>query len=450
MEKSTCIFVALSVLSLFVCSLGYDVKAQLEKYTPNYTIYHNISQINSDLSLLEKLHKDYITLSHSFKSRKGMSQIFAKISNSSQDASQSTSKTKILLVFGEHAREFFPVESMFYFLKNLTGGLPGSVRDNPGQKFSKWVLDNFDIHIICLANPDGRDYVEKSNNYCWRGTSLGVDINRNFDWNYGGKGSSNDPSDGEYRGTHVFSEPETAIFRKVTESTKYDAFLSFHSGIRHIYIPYADSKSRLNHRSPSNKIDLLKLASKMAKSSQARPFKYGLAYDLNDYTADGTSFDFMAGVRKIPFSFAVEMWQHNHHLGKSCFDEFNPQSEALQEELQLIHPLYVELLTFLHSWKKKQHRQKQINIWKNQSLARQKKDRYPRVPMRYDALFHSQSTREVPHQSASTSPLMYLFLLSLTVLFLVLGAKHICYMMRKKRVVNLRSLSSTFSMLKNL
>jgi hypothetical protein len=56
-----------------------------------------------------------------------------------------------------------------------------------------------------MMNPDGRKFVEKTGNYCWRGTSTGVDLNRNFDWNYGAKGSSSDITDEEYRGNAAFS-----------------------------------------------------------------------------------------------------------------------------------------------------------------------------------------------------------------------------------------------------
>ena len=62
-----------------------------------------------------------------------------------------------------------------------------------------------DIYIIVLTNPDGRLYIEKHLNYCWRGTSNGVDLNRNFDWRYGDRGSSVKKTDEEYRGVHPFS-----------------------------------------------------------------------------------------------------------------------------------------------------------------------------------------------------------------------------------------------------
>jgi len=32
--------------------------------------------------------------------------------------------------------------------------------------------------------------IEATQNYCWRGTGTGVDINRNFDWEFGGPGAA--------------------------------------------------------------------------------------------------------------------------------------------------------------------------------------------------------------------------------------------------------------------
>ena len=62
-----------------------------------------------------------------------------------------------------------------------------------------------DLYIVGIVNPDGRLHIERNGNYCWRGTSNGVDLNHNFDWHYGARGSSADIHDEEYRGTHSFS-----------------------------------------------------------------------------------------------------------------------------------------------------------------------------------------------------------------------------------------------------
>ena len=59
-----------------------------------------------------------------------------------------------------------------------------------------------------------------------------------------------------------------------------------------------DTKSKKIKRRPDNVEDMLDLAMELSHSTRYT-FKYGEAYKLNDYTADGTIFDFMAGVRKV-------------------------------------------------------------------------------------------------------------------------------------------------------
>ena len=43
---------------------------------------------------------------------------------------------------------------------------------------------------------------------------------------------------------------------------------------------------------------MLDVADRMSHATSVR-FTYGVAYQLNEYTADGTIFDFMAGKRKV-------------------------------------------------------------------------------------------------------------------------------------------------------
>ncbi len=65
----------------------------------------------------------------------------------------------MLLSFGEHAREFLPVESMFHLVENVTSGVlhsPGT----PEFRFSQRILTQLDLFIIALVNPDGRHLVE--------------------------------------------------------------------------------------------------------------------------------------------------------------------------------------------------------------------------------------------------------------------------------------------------
>ena len=178
-----------------------NVKPREEIYTPNYAVYHNLSRIQHHLVDIAKEHRKYITIDWTYHSREDRPQMLVKIANFTEDSSR---KVRIFFSYGEHAREFFPVESMFHLIKNISDGIksPGG---SPAAHFTRTVLSKVELFIVAIANPDGRKYVETSGNYCWRGTSTGVDINRNFDWNYGGPGSSGNQNDEEYRGSHPFS-----------------------------------------------------------------------------------------------------------------------------------------------------------------------------------------------------------------------------------------------------
>lgn len=187
--------VLMSFLLLPVSSL--DVKPQIEKIIPNYNIYHNLSAIQSTLDKFCVDNKDFVHLlepEHHI-SKQGRKQYILHIRNF--QIPDDLKFVKVLLSFGEHAREFLPIESLLYLLEKLMHNFRTGNLDID--------LNRIELYIIVICNPDGRLIVEKTNNYCWRGTSTGVDVNRNFQWEFGGKGSSSDPQDEEYRGPKPFS-----------------------------------------------------------------------------------------------------------------------------------------------------------------------------------------------------------------------------------------------------
>jgi len=239
-----------------------------------------------------------------------------------------------MLVFGEHAREFLPVELFLHLLKNFTQGYRERELSSVHQ-YSRFVLDHIELYLIGMLNPDGRAVVEKRKNYCWRGTSNGVDINRNFPWEFNGLGSSNEQNSEEYNGGYPFSEPEARVIKDYLNRERFHAFLSMHSGTSHIYVPFADSYSLQHGRKHWNLEEELYFASLM--SSKLRGFKYGIPYDLLKYTADGTLYDYAAGVANVSYSFAVELWGNDT---KACFETFNPANEELEATLSELDPLF--------------------------------------------------------------------------------------------------------------
>ncbi|XP_074648839.1 zinc carboxypeptidase-like [Tubulanus polymorphus] len=392
-----------------------DVKPRREKYLPDYRTYHNLTSIREHIEMYVERAPQFMRVDYEFVSRQKYPQFLIHIYNSSA-VDGATTPPRILFSYGEHAREFFPVESMLDFLRRISHGL--STKNSVHRRFARNVVNKVDLFIVGIVNPDGRRHIENTGNYCWRGTSSGVDINRNFDWNFAGEGSSNDKTDEEYRGPHAFSEPECFVLRDLTVRYKFDAFFSFHSGIKQIYLPFADTVSRKTHRVRENDILLKDLAQKISKST-IHELKYGQAYDLNDYTADGTVFDFMAGVRHIPFSYAIEMWGIGDKPNIQCFDLFNPPSFDLRKSLKEMQPIYDTIFEYLIKWKRN-HLFENVRGVQGSSHS-----------LTYTGVF------------LLTSLLMLIYILRN-----VLRHQNCLRFYPQRRIISLRSLSSTFALSK--
>ncbi|KAB7496908.1 putative metallocarboxypeptidase A [Armadillidium nasatum] len=102
------------------------------------------------------------------------------------------------------------------------------------------LLDKYDVYIIPIMNPDGYAYTW-SNDRLWRknrnkykgAKCSGVDLNRNFDDHFGGKGSSGIPCSQIYRGPSPASELETkatqAAIIDLVKNAKLKVLYSIHS-----------------------------------------------------------------------------------------------------------------------------------------------------------------------------------------------------------------------------
>ena len=107
-----------------------------------------------------------------------------------------------------------------------------------------FMLEHFEVVIVPIANPDGYIFTW-TDNRMWRKTrrnngdgTFGVDANRNWDSNWGGVGSSGNPSSDTYRGPEVFSEPETrAIADFISASGKVCAAIDTHTYAQDILGP---------------------------------------------------------------------------------------------------------------------------------------------------------------------------------------------------------------------
>ncbi|MBM4007294.1 MAG: hypothetical protein FJ292_06985 [Planctomycetes bacterium] len=129
----------------------------------------------------------------------------------------------------QHAREWGGTMTAMWIIDRL-------VEDADTDARIGAILDASEVFVFPVINPDG--YLHSwSNNRLWRknrrlnsGGSYGVDLNRNWGFQWGGQGASTQQSSETYRGTSAFSEPETRAYRDwATPRTNIAAHLDIHA-----------------------------------------------------------------------------------------------------------------------------------------------------------------------------------------------------------------------------
>jgi hypothetical protein len=150
---------------------------------------------------------------------------------------------EILYTAAIHAREVITPEVLIHFMDYLT-------ENYPSDPEVAWLVDNRQMWFILCVNPDGYYYNEFTNpdgGGLWRKNrrdngdgSFGVDLNRNFgyEWGHDNGGSSFYPGSETYRGTAAFSEPETQHIRDFVEAHNFIISIFFHSSGNQVLWPW--------------------------------------------------------------------------------------------------------------------------------------------------------------------------------------------------------------------
>ncbi|CAF0974500.1 unnamed protein product [Brachionus calyciflorus] len=144
----------------------------------------------------------------------------------------STSNRGIFIDCGFHAREWIAVSSCIWLIDQIYKAYDNNDAD------MRAILAKYEIHIIPLVNPDGYEYSHTTNRM-WRknrkvnaGSScVGVDLNRNFGFQWMTAGASSNPCSETYAGPSADSELETKDIQRSILSRKgfWDAYLTIHT-----------------------------------------------------------------------------------------------------------------------------------------------------------------------------------------------------------------------------
>jgi murein tripeptide amidase MpaA len=238
-------------------------------------------------------------------------------------------EASVLFLGCHHAREWISVEVPYLLGKYLVENYASDAR-------VKKLVDNCEIWIVPLVNPDGLEYSIHFYRY-WRKNmrnngdgTYGVDLNRNYGyrWGWDNLGSSPDPSAETYRGPAPFSEPEIQAVRDLFDRVNFQALVSYHNYSQVILYPWGYTET------PSDKEDLLyEIGSNMSllmEQVNGRLYEAKRA-GAGFYLTNGDTTDWSFGEYGIP-SYTIELPPNSRITGGF----FNHESD--------IQPIFFENL----------------------------------------------------------------------------------------------------------
>uniref|UniRef100_A0A8C1J3V1 Carboxypeptidase A1 n=1 Tax=Cyprinus carpio TaxID=7962 RepID=A0A8C1J3V1_CYPCA len=262
-----------------------------------YTTYHDLNSINSFMDMLVAENSNLVSKIEIGKSYEGRSLDVLKFSTGAN-------RPGIWIDTGIHSREWITPASAIWSAKKI-------VTDYGRDPVLTDILNNYDIFLEIIANPDGFVYTH-SNDRMWRKTRkpnpgsscVGVDPNRNWEIGFGGPGASSNPCSQTYHGPSVHSEPEVkAIVDFVKSHGKLKAFVSIHSYSQMLLYPYGYTRT-----SAKDQVELHELARKAVSELQSlhnTAYTYGSVI-TTIYQADGITVDWTYE-QGIKYSYTFEL-----------------------------------------------------------------------------------------------------------------------------------------------
>lgn len=150
-----------------------------------------------------------------------------------KNVDEPNNRPSFILDAQHHAREVMTSQIAVDMIEYL------ATRYGEDPEVTNWV-DNINIIVIPMVNPDGINYVFTTNRW-WRknrNPNCSVDLNRNYDFNWNAcDGSSGYCSDETYRGVSPESEPETKAMDKIMAENPAIYALTYHSYGEYILYP---------------------------------------------------------------------------------------------------------------------------------------------------------------------------------------------------------------------
>ncbi|XP_071439408.1 carboxypeptidase B-like [Hetaerina americana] len=311
-----------------------DILRSQVGHSMTFKRYHRYSDMLKYIEHLSIAHPQLVQIINIGKSSEGLPLKVVKVSTGHGKDEEPKQKPGFWIDGGTHAREWISPAASLYILKQLVENF----------KVNRKIVEGIDWYVMPMVNPDGYEYSHTTDRL-WRKTRSkssdaadeddsaasgeasgrsatrrsrrrgarvfweqceGVDINRNWDFHWGGRGASDDPCDETYSGSKPFSEPETRAIADflMNNRDKFKVFISLHSYAQMWLLPWGFTKT-----APDDYNDLMEMG-RTAVDAIAKVG--GTKYDIGGatsllYHSSGGADDWAKGVAGIKYSYTVEL-----------------------------------------------------------------------------------------------------------------------------------------------
>ncbi|XP_023262787.1 carboxypeptidase A1 [Seriola lalandi dorsalis] len=264
----------------------------------DFSRYHTINEIYSFQDMLVAENPNMVSKIVIGRSYEGRPLNVLKFSTGG------TNRPAIWIDTGIHSREWVTQASGTWFAKKI-------VTDYGRDPALTAILDQMDIFLEMVTNPDGYYFTHNSNRM-WRKTRkpnsgsncIGVDPNRNWDAGFGGAGASGQPCSETYRGPRAESESEVkSIVDFVKSHGNFKAFISIHSYSQMLLYPYGYTRTPAKDQAELHA--LAKKAISDLASLYGTRYRYGSIINTI-YQASGGTIDWTYN-QGIKYSYTFEL-----------------------------------------------------------------------------------------------------------------------------------------------
>ena len=323
---------SLAALAGFVGTTAAPATAAAPDFPAKDALYHTYAEMITEIQAVEAARPELVDVFSIGKSARDRDLWAAKVSD---NVATDEDEPEVLFDAVHHGDEHLTLEQALYLFNTL-------VDDYGVDEHVTELVDSREVWIVFMVNPDGAEFDLGGDPYReWRknrqahptSTSVGTDLNRNYDYRWGCcGGSSGNPGSRTYRGWHPFSAPESRALADFVNSRVVDGrqqirtHISLHTNGELVLWPYAYTTENV----PGDMTTTDREAFARMGHAMAATNGYTARQSADWYISDGDQIDWMYGRHRI-FSFTFELYPPE---GSTGLGGHHPPDEVIEAETE--------------------------------------------------------------------------------------------------------------------